>query len=261
MFHVEHSSPGSTSPGAPPFRRATIRRRAGSCGVDPASVGWTAGAEVCGVMPIGGPLACRRESTARDGANKLGRSPPCIRYCGSSCQNDRRAQSTDATGSETTFLLLTFDPHPPRVVRPRPSVVRVVRPSVVLSCSALARRTRARCAKVGSRVRGPMGSESATACAASHFALPEESGEGTGTGEHHGDNRRAHRPVSIPGRYSKIGGTAAVPVSGVPSCTRHENAPGWICGGLGRRHVARAVARRATRIKFAGTREREVSSF
>ena len=173
--------------------------------------------------------------------------------------NDRRAQAQTVTGSETTSSS-------------RISVVGSCSALCGLSCSAVARRARARCAR-SVRARAPDGFGSATACAASHFALPEESGECTGTGEHHGDNRRAHRPVSIPGWYSRIGSNAEVPVSGgARSRARHGTCWDGFAGdraavtSRGRvvRHsdaLPEAVARRATRIEFAGTREREVSSF
>ena len=199
MFHVEHSSPGLPHWELRPFRPATIRRRAGSCGTDPAtSVGRPVPKSAASC-----PSAARwrvdgkvRPAMAQTSWTDLAAVHQVLRFI---VPNDRRAQSTDATGSETTFLL------GPLFELFGPLLFELFGP-----CAAYPRTLRQ------GRLAGtwPDGFGSATACAASHFALPEESGECTGTGEHHGDNRRAHRPDSIPGRYSRIGSNAEVPVSG-----------------------------------------------
>lgn len=93
--------------------------------------------------------------------------------------NDRLAESTLATGSETAFLLgpLLFELFGPLLLE------------LFGSHAACARTLRqGRFAGAWPDGRGS---------AASHFALPEESGEGASTGEHAGDNRWAHRPLIV----------------------------------------------------------------
>lgn len=65
-----------------------------------------------------------------------------------------------------------------------------------------------------------------------HLALPEESGEGTSTVEHDGDNRWTHRSLIVFRAGTAGSAVSTGVVSGAWSRTRDGDLPGWIAAAV-----------------------------